>query len=168
MKWELFKVHNWLEGCIHKACIHIHKAWATGRPSNPALSEWRRWSRIPLASFCVPPLVEDADSKSCWQNIVACASGFTFQTRYLWGVLRVTAGCVAIFLCTHWYMFGHLGGFGLKFCPITVCHLAHGCGREAMWLTSYSDFLKNLIILNSQIGLRWSPTLPTPQRGRAL
>ena len=51
-------------------------------------------------------------------------------------------------------MFGHLAEFGLRLASFAICHLAHGCGRAAVWLTSYSDCLENAIAVNSQIGLR--------------
>ena len=54
--------------------------------------------------------------------------------------------------------------FALRLASIAVCHLAHGCGR-AMWLTSYSDCLKNVI---ETARLALDEALPAPKRQSSL
>lgn len=65
-------------------------------------------------------------------------------------------------------MFGHLGEFGLRLASFTICHLAHGYRRGAMWPTLYSDCLEMLLLWLARLALREAPSLTKRQSSLSL
>ena len=113
--------------------------WNSIWPCVPLLAGWP-WQYILLSEYCCLYL------------------RFTLQTRYLWEPWRTEQ---VVWLSFYVLTNKHLNiWWNLVWGSLPLqCATWHMVVR-AMWLTSYSDYPKIMIVRNSQIGLGWVPATP--------